>query len=112
MESTRVNKVSRLVQKELGEIFRLEERGSFGNAMITVTKAHVTPDLSLARVYLSLFATKDKDALLESIRGHSGEIRYKLGKRIGKQVRAIPELQFFMDDSLDYIDRIEELLDE
>lgn len=112
MESTRVNKVSRLVQKELGEIFRLEERALFSNAMITVTKVHVTSDLSMARVYLSLFATKDKDALIENIRMHTGEIRYKLGKRIGKQVRAIPELHFFIDDSLDYIDRIEELLDE
>ena len=112
MESTRVNKVSRLVQKELGEIFRLEERALFSNAMITVTKVQVTPDLSFARVYVSLFATKDKEALLEKIRMHTGEIRYKLGKRIGKQVRAIPELHFFIDDSLDYIDKIEELLDE
>jgi len=112
MESTRINKVSRLVQKELGEIFRMEERALFGNAMITVTKVQVTSDLSMARVYLSLFATKDKDELIENIRNHNGEIRFKLGKRIGKQVRAIPELHFFVDDSLDYIDKIEELLDE
>lgn len=112
MDSTRQNKVSRLLQKDLGEIFQREFSSTFGKAMITVTKVKVSSDLSLAKTYLSLFATNDKDALLDSIRKHSGEIRYKLGKRIGKQVRIIPELQFFLDDSLDYIDNIEKLLDE
>ena len=110
MESTRTNKVSRLVQKELGDILRMEERALFANAMITVTKVQVTSDLSMARVYLSLFATKDKDELMEIIRKHTSELRYKLGKRIGKQVRAIPELHFFVDDSLDYVDKIDNLL--
>ena len=112
MDSTRQNKVSRLLQKDLGEIFQRELINVFGKAMITVTKVHVTSDLSLAKTYLSLFATSDKEALLASIQKHSGEIRYKLGKRIGKQVRVIPELQFYLDDSLDYIENIEKLLDE
>lgn len=112
MDSTRQNKVSRLLQKDLGEIFQRELSSTFGKAMITVTKVSVTSDLSVAKTYLSLFATSDKEALLESIQKHSGEIRYKLGKRIGKQVRIIPELHFYLDDSLDYIENIEKLLDE
>ncbi|MCD4694682.1 MAG: 30S ribosome-binding factor RbfA [Bacteroidales bacterium] len=112
MESTRQNKVSRLLQKDLGEIFQHEFINTFERAMITVTKVHVTSDLSLAKVYISLFATSDKEGLLNSIKHHSKEVRYKLGKRIGRQVRIIPELQFFLDDSLDYIENIENLLNE
>lgn len=112
MESTRQNKVSRLLQKDLGDIFQKEGRSLFGNAMITVTKVQVTRDLSIAKVYLSLFSTGDKTQLLDSIRRHSGEIRYKLGKRIGKQVRVVPDVQFYQDDSLDYIENIEKLLDD
>jgi len=112
MESTRQLKVSKLLQRDLGEIFQQESRNLFKGAMITVTKVHVTPDLSLAKVYLSLFAIENKDGLLGEIQNHNREIRYKLGQRIGKQVRVVPELQFFLDDSLDYIDNIEKLLDE
>jgi len=112
MESTRQNKVSRLIQRDLGDMFQKEGSGMFSNAMITVTKVHVTRDLSMAKVYLSLFTRGDKAALLDEIRRHTGEFRFKLGKRIAKQVRAIPEIQFFMDDSLDYIENIERLLDD
>ena len=112
METTRQNKISRLIQKDLGEIFRFESRNLFESAMITVTKVYVTPDLSIARVYLSLFATTDKDKLFGKIENHSKEIRYSLGKRVKGQIRAIPELHFFLDDSLDYIENIEKLLDE
>ena len=111
MESTRQNKISRLLQKDLGEILRKETSNWFANAMITVTKVNVTKDLSIAKVYLSLFATADKKELLDQIRHRGNEIRFRLGKQIGKQVRIIPELQFFMDDSLDYIERIENLLE-
>jgi ribosome-binding factor A len=112
MESTRQHKISRLIQKDISDIFQKEGRNLFGSALITITKVHVTSDLSIAKVYLSLFATKDKDALLQQIKLHSKEIRYKLGQRIGKQVRVIPDLQFYVDDSLDYIEKIEKLLDE
>jgi len=112
MESTRQNKVSRLIQRDIGDIFQKEGRDLFSNSMITVTKVNVTRDLSVAKVYLSLFTTGDKAQLLDSIKRHTGEIRYKLGKRIGKQVRIVPEIQFFIDDSLDYIENIEKLLDE
>jgi ribosome-binding factor A len=111
MDTQRQLKVSRLLQRDLGEIFQRESRGKFGGAMITVTKVNVTKDMSIARVYVSLFATKDKEELLTIIRKHTVEIRFQLGKRIKDQVRQIPELEFFLDDSLDYIESIEKLLD-
>ncbi len=111
METQRQQKVSKMLQRELGELFRREGTSKYRGAMITVTKVHVTKDLSIARVYLSLFATKDKKTLLDDIRNSAGETRYNLGRRIRNQVRHIPELEFFEDDSLDYIEKIEELLD-
>ena len=111
MDTQRQLKVSRLLQRDLGEIFQRESRGKFGGAMITVTKVNVTKDMSIVRVYVSLFATKDKEDLLTTIRKHTVEIRFQLGKRIKDQVRQIPELEFFLDDSLDYIESIEKLLD-
>lgn len=110
MESTRQNRISRLLQRYLGEIFNYESKNIFNNAMITVTKVYVTTDLSIAKVYLSLFSTSDKDDLFRKIQEHGKEIRYTLGKKIKNQIRAIPELHFYIDDSLDYIDNIEKLL--
>jgi ribosome-binding factor A len=77
-----------------------------------VTKVSVTKDLSLAKIYISLFATKDKTVLLEMIRTRTREIRHELGLRVRNQLRVIPDLQFFIDDSLDYIDNIDHLLKE
>ena len=79
--------------------------------MITVTKVSVTRDLSISRVYLSLFGTEDKQALIENVRKHKNEIKYKLGNRIRNQLRSVPDLEFYEDDSLDYIENIENLLD-
>ncbi|MBA3705967.1 MAG: 30S ribosome-binding factor RbfA [Bacteroidetes bacterium] len=110
MDSTRQLKVSRLIQKELGEIFQRETRIFFGNVLITVTQVRVSPDLGIAKVYVSLFNSPDNKALLKSIQAHTKEIRIKLSERIKKQVRIIPNLVFFQDDSLDYAMRIDELL--
>ncbi|MGA2823283.1 MAG: 30S ribosome-binding factor RbfA [Bacteroidales bacterium] len=110
MESTRQQKISRLIQKDLGAIFQEQARKYFSGALITVTKVSVTKDLSLAKIYLSLFTTKDKNALLEMIRTHTREVRHDLGNRERNQLRLIPDLQFFLDDSLDYIDNIDHLL--
>lgn len=101
-----------MLQRELGEMFQREGKSRYGGAMITVTKVNVTKDLSIARVFLSLFATSDKKQLMETIKNHSGEIRFNLGKRIKNQVRHIPELEFIEDDSLDYIENIDNLLHE
>lgn len=110
MESKRQQKISRLLQRDLGEIFQHEAAGITGNVMVTVTKVHVTRDLSISRIYLSIFGTEDKSTILEKIRQHKNEIKYKLGNRVRNQLRAVPDLEFFEDDSLDYIENIENLL--
>ena len=110
MESTRQKKVGRLIQKELAEIFRSRTRNMFGGNMITVTVVRMSPDLMLAKVYISIFPSDKQDEVLETVNSTAGETRYYLGKRIGNQVKGIPELAFYIDDSLDYADRIENLL--
>ncbi len=110
METTRQQKVARLIQKDLGEIFRLMARDSFPGNLITVTKVVVAPDLTIAHVHLSLYGKTDKTELIREINTHKKMIRLQLGNRIHNQVRAIPDLDFFIDDSLDYIENIENLL--
>ncbi len=110
MDSTRQLKVSRLVQKELGTIFQKDSRMLFGPVMITVTNVRVSPDLGVAKVYVSLFPVKDKEAVLQQIKTKTIEIRKALADQIKKQVRIIPNLMFFLDDSLDYAEHIDELL--
>jgi ribosome-binding factor A len=110
MDSTRQLKVSRLIQKELGTIFQRDARNMFGPVMITVTQVRVSPDLGVAKVYVSLFPVKDKEAVLTKIKTKTIEIRKTLGEQIKKQVRVIPNLMFFLDDSLDYAEHIDDLL--
>ena len=110
MESMRLDRVSKLLQKDLGEILQFDLKHVTKRAMVTVTKVNVSPDLSIAKIYLSLFATPDKAVMLADIKRHSKEIRGKLGARIKNQMRVVPGLQFYEDDSLDYIDNIENLL--
>ncbi len=112
METTRQQKISRLLQRDLGEIFQLNSRKWIPGLMVTVTKVRISRDLSLAKIYLSLFATKDKIANMEVINKNKSEIRKELGNRVRHQLRIVPELCFFLDDSLDYIDRIEKALKE
>lgn len=109
MASTKQNKVARLLQKELGDIFRKKSK-LFGNKMITVTVVRISPDLLIAKVYLSIYPSRDNATTLELVREHGSEIRYELGNRIRNQVRKIPELNFFIDDTLDYIENIDRLL--
>jgi ribosome-binding factor A len=110
MESVRQQKINKLVQKELAEIFRAEARNLFGGAFITVTTVRVSPDLGLAKIYLSIMATKEKEAIFNSVKEQTNIIRKKLGLLVGKQLRVVPELNFYIDDSLDYAMKIEELL--
>lgn len=110
MESTRQSKISRLVQKELAEIFQKGSREFFHGKMISVTTVRVTSDLSIARAYLSIFPSEKSDEILQEIKQLTPKIRYELGKKTGKQLRVIPNLEFFIDDSLDYIDNIDNLL--
>ncbi|MFO7978238.1 MAG: 30S ribosome-binding factor RbfA [Bacteroidales bacterium] len=111
METERQQKISRLLQKDLGEILQIEGRNWFPGAMVTVTKVHIAPDLSSARVYLSIFG-KDANAVLKAVEVHTKPIRKLLGMRIKNQVRIVPNLRFYIDDSLDYIENIENLLKE
>jgi ribosome-binding factor A len=108
METTRQQKINSLLQKDLADILLREV--IIPNTMISVTRVNVTPDMSLARVNLSIFATKDKMSALKHIQTKKAEIRYSLGERVKNQLRIVPDLQFFLDDSLDRIERIDELL--
>ena len=108
--SKRQEKVSRLIQKELADIF-LREKLIFANAMITVTVVRTSPDLSFCKVYLSIFAPgKDSAEFIDAIQAQKKNLRYALGKKIKNQLKQVPELAFFLDDSLDYIDNIDQLL--
>lgn len=110
METTRQLKIARLIQKELAEYFR----GNFGlsdhNSIISVTQVRMSPDLSQARSYISVFPSSKADEIVKLLEDQTKMIRYELGKKIGKQVRHIPELRFYVDDSLDYVERISDLL--
>lgn len=110
MESVRQQKVNKLLAKELAEIFRSEARSLFGGGFITVTTVRVSPDLSSAKIYLSIMGNKERKIVFKAIQDQTSVIRKKLGLIIGKQLRIVPELMFYIDDSLDYAMKIEELL--
>jgi ribosome-binding factor A len=110
MESTRQKKIARLLQKELAEILRIKNNEIAPGKMITVTVVRVSPDVSVARIYVSVFPSAEKEKVLEQIKEHLPAIRYELGKQVHNQLRIIPELVVFPDDSLDYIDHIDKLL--
>ncbi|SEG13516.1 MULTISPECIES: 30S ribosome-binding factor RbfA [Parabacteroides] len=109
MESTRLNKIERLIQKELSDIFQKQTQGMHG-VLISVSRVRVSADLGVARAYLSIFPSEKSKELLEAIQTNTKAIRFDLGQRTGKQLRKIPELSFYIDDSLDYIDNIDKLL--
>jgi len=112
MYTLRQNKVSRLIQKELAGIFQLESREHFKGKMISVTIVRISKDLAVARIYISIFPSEGAGEVLNLIKQLSPQIRGMLGHRVGKQLRIIPELDFFIDDSLDYIDNIKHILNE
>jgi len=109
-ETTRQQKYSKLIQKELSDIFLRDQRGILDNAFITIADVRMSPDLSVARVYISMLLVKEKEKVLENITVRKGEIRKALGNRIGKQVRIIPELIFFKDEVEENATRLDELI--
>ena len=109
MQETRQNKIARLLQKELSIIFQEQTRSMHG-VMISVTRVKVSPDLSICTAYLSIFPSEKGEELIKNITRNEKPLRYELGTRIRHQMRIIPELRFYIDDSLDYIERIDELL--
>ena len=110
MESQRQRKFSRLILKEISEIFQRDRKGIVGDHFFTVVDVRMSPDLSVAKIYISFMLDKDKEEAFERINTHKSEIRNLLGQRIGKQVRKIPELIFYMDEVEEKAARIEEIL--
>ncbi|CDF21397.1 ribosome-binding factor A [Prevotella sp. CAG:617] len=109
METTRQQKISRLIQKELSEIFLLQTKSMHG-VMVSVSAVRISPDLSVCRAYLSIFPSNHGEEIIKNINDNVKAVRYELGQRLRFQLRIIPELKFFVDDSLDYIEHIDELL--
>ena len=108
--TTRQQKFSKLIHKELSEIFQQDKRGILDNTFITITDVRVSTDLSVARVYISMMLAKNKQATLEKLDVHKKEIRKALGNRIGKQVRVVPELIFYIDEVEEEAMRIETII--
>ena len=109
METTRQNKISRLLQKELSEIFLLQTKAMPG-VLVSVSAVRISPDMSIARVYLSIFPSEKSEERVKNINNNMKSSRFELGTRGRHQLRIIPELKFFVDDSLDYIEKIDALL--
>lgn len=111
MESTRQAKISRLIQKELSEIFRQQTAKTHG-VIVSVSTVRVSPDLSIAKAYLSVFPSAKAQEIIESVTKNAKTIRYELAQKVRFQLRKTPELSFYLDDSLDYIEKIDSLLAE
>jgi len=110
MAADRQEKVARMLQRELSEIFQRHGAEYISGVMIDVTMVRITPDLGLAKVYLSLFPVDKPQEALETIINYTSSIRGQLGYRVGNSMRQVPELRFYIDDSMDYAERIDELL--
>ena len=111
MESKRQQKFAGVIQQDLAAIFQREGINYLPNTLITITRVRVTPDLAIARVFLSFFNNTAPQEALKNIKVHANEIRYKLGARIKDQVRIIPQLEFFIDDTGEYVERMEKIFD-
>lgn len=109
MESKRQAKIARYIQKELSEIFR-RQTARMGGVLVSVSQVRVSPDLSIAKAYLSIFPTDKSNEILENIKAQSKTVRYELAKAVKDVLRKCPDLQFYLDDSLDYAENIDRLL--
>jgi len=111
MESKRQQKFAGVIQQDLATIFQREGNNYLPNTMVTITKVRVTPDLAIARIFLSFFNSTNNQLALQTIKLHASEIRYKLGARIKDQVRVIPQLEFFIDETSEYVERMDKIFD-
>ena len=109
MEGTRLSKIERLLQKELSELFR-KQTALMRGVLVTVSRVRVSPDLGVAKAYLSIFPSEKGQEILVSIEKNKKTLRYDLGQIVRTQLRHIPELVFYLDDSLDYVEKIDKLL--
>jgi ribosome-binding factor A len=112
MESTRQKKVARLIQKEIADLILHQGNVIAPGKMISVTTVRVSPDLSLAKVYVSIFPSANANDILQTLKEHAPMLRYEMGKKVRNQLRIVPEVAFFIDDSNDYIENISNLLKE
>lgn len=110
-ESTRQRKYAKLIKQDLSDIFQKDKLGLIGNSFITIADVKVTPDLSIAKVYLSMLMVNDKEQFLEKITTRKSEVRKALGLKIGKQVRIVPDLLFFLDEVEEQASKIDKLID-
>jgi len=109
-ETTRQQKVARQIQKDLAEIIRARGMAAYDGALLTVSGVKITPDLALAKVYVSIFPSSKAEDVMERLGEETSRLRGELGRRVAKQLRIVPELAFYLDDSLDYVEHIDELL--
>lgn len=109
-ESTRQKKVAKLIQKEIAGIFLRNSSEYAPGKMISITKVRVSPDLSYAKIYISIFPSSNNSDVLHAVQNHCSKIRFDLGQKVRSQLRIVPEIAFFIDDSLDYIEKIDKLL--
>ena len=109
MDTTRQHKYSKLILRDLAEIFQRDFRDSFGPAFVTLTSVEVSPDLSIASVYISVMPSAEKERVLESIEHKKSRIRGELGRRIGKQARIVPDLRFFLDETEENASKMDDL---
>jgi len=109
MESKRQRQVAKQIQKDLGEIFQKDLKQLFNGAFVTITDVKTTPDLAIARVYLSFLLAKDREGVLQIIRENTKVIRNLLGERVRHQLRIVPNLQFFIDDTAEYAQKMDAL---
>ena len=109
METTRQNKIARLIQKELSDIFQ-KQTSAMRGVLVSVSAVRISPDMSVCRAYLSVFPSGRNEEIVKNINDNVKSIRFELGGRVRHQLRIIPELKFFVDDSLDYIENIDKLL--
>ncbi len=108
--TTRQLKVAREIQKDLAEIIRSKGMAAFGGAMVTVSEVRVSPDLSVAKTYVSIFPSEKAEAVMNMLGENTKALRGELGRKVGRQLRIVPEIVFYLDTSLDYAEHIEELL--
>lgn len=109
-ESTRQLKVAKELQKDMAEIIRSKGMAAFGGALVSVSGVKISPDLSVAKIYVSIFPSEKAEAVMNVLHENARALRGELGNRVAKQLRIVPEIAFFLDSSLDYVEHIEELL--
>jgi ribosome-binding factor A len=112
MESTRQTRIGKQIQKDLAEIFKEQTNSLAPGKMLTITKVRITPDLGLAKANVSVFPSENSMEAINNLNLHVTSIRHELAKKIRHQLKKVPELKFYLDDSLDYIDNIDHLLND